>query len=207
MREETINIYGIKELSEEARNRAFHNFYSAEVYPYEDKNEEVLNKFENIFPIEVNNWSYGGYSNYIRFNMTCDDGISELKEIRLLKYIWNNYKDNIFKGKYYSTNGYYDKNNKYHYKYRHSKIILNTDCVLTGYYLDMDILQSIYDFLNKPSDISFKELMEKCLNSWINTCNKDYENYFSMENFIEMSENNNWEYTKEGDLYIAARIA
>lgn len=207
MREEIINIYGIKELSEGAKNKAFYNFCNSEIYPYEDENEKVLNKFENIFPIKINSWSYGGYDNHIGFNMTCDDEISELKGIRLLSYIWNNYRDDIFKGKYYSTNGYYDKKNNYHYKYRHSKIILNTDCVLTGYYLDVDILQPIYIFLNKPSNTSFNELIEECLNKWINTCNKDYEYYFSMDNFIEMSDNNNWEYTKEGNLYIATKIA
>jgi hypothetical protein len=117
-----------------------------------------------------------------------------------MKYIWNNYSDYIFKGKYYSTKGYYDEKQQYHYKYRHSNIILEKEnCPLTGYYIDNEILQPLWDFLDKPNkNTTFHDLMEECLNNWISACNKDYENYYSMENFLEESKANEYEYLESG---------
>ena len=55
--------------------------------------------------------------------------------------------------------------------------------------------------MKEPDDRSFYDLMKECLESWLKACNEDYENYYSMENFIEVSECNEWEYYSCGDLY------
>lgn len=192
MKKVTVNyeVYSIDELSESARERAYYEWLSGEDYPWGIDNSATLEEFEKIFPIKVYNWEYG-YRKYINFDMTCDGDIAELSGIRLLKYIYNNYYNFLFKRR-----EVYYKNNKK----KVSKIFYTIpDCPLTGYYLDYEILEPIYKFLKNPSPyLTFKGLMRKCLESWLNACENDYEDYFSMENFIELSKDNDWEYFEDG---------
>ncbi|MDV3427882.1 MAG: hypothetical protein LIR50_12795 [Bacillota bacterium] len=203
MRKQIINIYNVEELNKKAKEKAYYNFCKDTEYPYTNENIKVLNAFANIFNVKIDGWNYDEINGNVDYWIDCKEEISEMQGIRLLKYIWNTYSDDIFQGKFYSTKGYYDKNNKYHYKYRHSKVILDNNCVLTGYYLDNEILQPIYNFLNKPNNMNFKELISECLNNWSKACMIDYKNYYSIDNFIAESNDNEREYTKDGELYIA----
>lgn len=190
-------VYSIDELSENAREKAYYSWLRDFDYPWADDNRATLDKFENIFPIKVKNWEYG-YRKYINFEMTCDDEIAELSGIRLLKYIYNNYYDFLYKGRYYSIR-HCDENGKYSFKYKYSKVIKDNSCPLTGYYMDDEILEPIYKFLKNPSpSITFENLMYKCLDNWLYACDKDYEYCTSMEYFIEESRDNGWEYFEDG---------
>src|SRR5690554_5862974 len=96
-----VKLYQFAELSEEAKQQAIddkrnsinHDFIMEEA-------RETLNKFCNIFSIQ---WDSIDYLNpgYNSFKINIDDTIKELSGLRLAKYIWNNYKHDIFKGKYY----------------------------------------------------------------------------------------------------------
>lgn len=194
-------IYTYEELSKEAKEKAFHDFCCDDDYPWGEDNKTTLEEFEKIFPICNVNWEYGNRV-YFNMDMDADTEIKELSGIRLLKYLWNNYSNKLYKGKYYSTKGYYDLNKKYHYKYRYSKVIKDTSCVLTGYYMDDIILDPIYKFMSNPSEnITFYDLMQKCLNSWVNACNEDFDSYYSEENFKELCEANEWEFLSDGKMY------
>ncbi len=201
-------VYKYEELSKEAKERALNKFNSEDTYPWYEENKEVLKAFSEIFPISIDGWEYG-YHKYVDFSMECEyEEIEEFTGIRLVKYLWNNYKNDILKGKYYSTKGYYDKNKKYHYRYRYSKIILNYDCVLTGYYLDMEILDPIYKFLDMPNDtITFKELIEECLTSWVNACDDDIRNYYTSESLEELSQDNEYEFLEDGTIFCENNIS
>lgn len=192
MEKVTIQLYSVDELSKKAFEKAYLHWCSTYDYDYGTDNEKVLEKFQEIFPVKITGYSYGGGREYISFVMNCHEIIAQLSGVRLLKYIWNNYKDYIFNNKIY-YNGI---------KKRKSKIKLNCNCVLTGYYLDYDILEPIYKFLNNPKkDITFEDLIEKCLNNWLNACQKDYENFYSEEYFREIARMNRWLYYKNGDLF------
>ena len=67
--------------------------------------------------------------------------------------------------------------------------------------MDNAILGPVYDFLKKPTNLNFKDLMEECLESWVSACSKHYEAYMSEENFSELFEINNWEFTESGKWY------
>jgi hypothetical protein len=194
-----FNVYSIEELSEIARNRAYDNWHGDNDYISDIDNRETLSRFESIFPIKVNGWKYG-YNHYIKFNMTCDDCIEDLEGIRLAKYIWNNYKQFLYTMKMYYKGGI-SKNTKFHY----SKINYVTgNCPLTGYYLDEEIITPIHDFLNnldKNLNTTFRELMAKCLYAWLKACHEDYQNYFSIEHFVDISKVNEWEYYENGRQY------
>jgi hypothetical protein len=198
MRVIEVLIYNIDELSEKAKEKAFNKWLNDNMYPWNSDNEKTLNTFAEIFPVRIKNWEYG-YQNFINFDFIGAEEYKEIKGIKLLKFLYNNYFEYLFKGRYYSL---YSRTNGKSLKSRYSKIIFDNCCTLTGYWLDQDILQPIYDFLKKPNKcITFYDLMKKCLNNWVKACKNDFESYNTEENFIEESQINEWEYTAEGNIY------
>lgn len=184
-----IEVYSAKELDAKAKQRAYHEWLGSSPYAWGDENAKTLKAFESIFPIHVTHWEYDSCTSHVRFRFTNPD-VEGLSGIRLLKYLYNNYYHVLFKGKYY-----YSKNGKN----RQSKIIVSNDCVLTGYYIDEDILRPIYDFLKSPSkNKTFCDLMKECLESWGRACSEDLYYCSTMEYFEEEAELNEWKYLKDG---------
>lgn len=214
MRTETIEktYYKFDELSGDAKERAIEKFreFNSQDMPWQDENRGSLEAFEKVFPIKITDWEYGN-RNYINFKMQVDhDEIEELTGFRLSAYLWNNYRKQIFKGKYYSTPGAYTnvktdgKGNvihyKYHYKSRYSKIILDTCCVLTGFHMDDILLKEIYGYIDHPDRRTFEELLSDCLHNWIKACNDEIEYQNSEEAIKETIEANDYEFNAEGNL-------
>lgn len=204
-----VQIYSFDELSEKAKQKAINNYRdnNSEI-AWAEENRQTLEKFAEIFPIKITNWSYGGRGEGVSFYFTLNDCIEEMTGQRLAKYIWNNYKRDLFKGKYYSLWSKKEKSYKYYkegypvLKTRYSKILLDNSCVLTGYCVDDDILQPVYDFLNKPIEgVSFRDLLENCFDSWITACNNGIEYQNSDEYIAEELINNEYEFTENGKLY------
>lgn len=198
MRTITKEVFTINELSDSAKEKAHYDHCSNDSYAWAGDNEAVLKEFTKIFPVKITKWEYGN-QNYINFNFTDDEDIENLSGIRLLKYLHNNYYNELFKGKYFSKGNYID--GKYYYKSRHSKVIMSNSCVLTGYCIDDDILEPIYKFLKNPcKHTTFNDLLYDCLQSWVYACRNDFEAYYSMESFEETAEINNWEYYEDGTM-------
>ena len=202
MREVTMKVYSVEELSERALERAYYDWCETSRYPWNEdyKNTKTLLKFKRTFPVEVYDWQYEGGYKYIIFHMDCEDEVAELEGFRLAKYIWNNYRTDLYKGKYYSKGKYVD--GIYQHVSRRSKIILEKDYSLTGYHLDYAILKPIWDFLDSPRpNITFRDLMEECLESWLTACEDDYNDYYRKENFIEIAKANGWEFFEDGSRF------
>jgi hypothetical protein len=192
-------VYKFDELSDKAKEKALEWARTSLDYGRSDENADTLKAFCDIFPVKVKSWEYGWGTN-ISYSLTCDDEVENLSGIRLAKYIWNNYKADIYKGKYYSTKGQYI-DGKYTYKYRHSKIILEASCALTGYCIDEDILQPIYDFLKNPkAGVTFAELIDDCLHAWLKACEDDYEAYYSDESLADHITANEYEFYEDGEI-------
>jgi len=200
----TIYVYEYDELSDSAKENALIKL--CEWFDYwGDDNRATLDAFINIFPVKGVKWEYGFCSPWINFTFTGDDDrfsfendIAELSGIRLLKYLWNNYRNDLYQGKYYGVivrDLHID-----HYKSRHSKVQLENDCVLTGYYIDNAILQPIYDFMAKPDSRNFEELMYDCLYAWVKACSDDYDAWYGEENMIEMAVHNEVCFNEYGDI-------
>jgi hypothetical protein len=198
MRTETTTrtLYKFDELSETAKEKAFEEWLKYAEYFFANDNAESLKKFCEIFPVKVKDWEYG-YRYDISARFDIDPNAEELTGIRLQKYLWNNYGSLIYQGKYYSKGQY--KDGKYTYKQRRSKVLKQTDCVLSGYWIDYELLKPIYTFLDGRNPTgTFEDLLQDCLNSWLIACQKDYEHFFSYDNFQEeMIETDN-EFTEEG---------
>lgn len=186
-----INVYSINELSKKAQEKAYCNWLNSDPYFWAEENKNTLKIFEQIFPIKVKDWEYECY-NYINWLFIEKKEIAELKGIRLMKYLYNNYFTKIFQPKYYCIN---------FPKYRYSQIQFVIDCPLTGYYMDYAILRPIYNFLKKPTNnITFYKLLNNCLNSWLRTCSNDYQNSISFDKFVEVCKDNNWLFTENGKI-------
>lgn len=198
-RQKQVTVFTVAELSDQARERAYVEWLGSQPYSWGSENEAVIKKFAEVFPVTIRDWSYGERGrDYIKWSFIGDDEIRALTGQRLATYLWNSYRTDLFKGKYYSTSkGYVD--GKHVYKSRRSKIKLETDCVLTGYAIDNEILQPIYDFMKQPnSHTDFEDLMGECLEAWVTACTSDFEDSITMEQFEDMCEANEWEFYENG---------
>jgi len=120
--------------------------------------------------------------------------VQDMAGIRLATYIINNYGYGLYKPK-----NYYSRDCK---KKRQSRILTDNSCVLTGYYVDEEILEPIYTFLKYPDcHTTFRLLIRKCLNNFFEACSNDMEEYQSEERFKEESQANEWEYLSDGTLF------
>jgi len=207
-----INLYSIGELSEEAKERALQDWLGDGFeYFWDEDNRKSLSEFEKIFPVKVKDYSYGGQGYYISFEFLETNEIENLSGIRLLKYLWNNYKTYLYKGAYKSVKSgkkiYHKRvkskvlsNGKIFNAY-YSAIKLDNCCPLTGYYMDDNLLLPIYDFMKRPcNSMTFYDLMDNCLDNWIKDANEDYEYSISMESFIDTCQANDWTFTGDGKI-------
>lgn len=214
MREIRQTVYTVSELSDGAKAEAYHNWLQGWDYHRADDNEASLKAFADVFPVSVGDWEYGGYSRpYIQWDFTEDDDIKALEGQRLATYIYNNYWTFITKGRYYSLWSKKDKNPYYRegghapygdLKTRYSRVLIETEgaCPFTGYYMDNVLLSPIFEFLKKPvAHMDFEDLLELCLDGWVDACNSDREESSSMEAFEEQAEANGYEYYENGECY------
>ena len=97
------DTYKFNELSETGKEKAIQCFLQDDDddYLWGDDNIETLKAFEYIFNVTHTDYSYGGYTScYINFSINYDNEILNLKGLRLLRYIHNNYYKYLFKEKY-----------------------------------------------------------------------------------------------------------
>ena len=193
MRIISTTVYNFDELSPEGQQNAVNNYLNSDrdTYFWFDDNIKTLESFANIFNIKIKDWTQDLYHTDVRYTCNNDDNIMELSGIRLLKYIFNNYYTDIYKGKYYYNKG----------KKRYSRVLKENCCVLTGYCIDDDILQPIYDFIKNPDDsITFKSLIHECIESWITAVKNDIEGCQSFEYVSDHLIANEYEFDKQGNI-------
>lgn len=207
MRSVEVKVYGVDELSKEALAVAYDDWLTGLDYIYAVENKKTLDSFIEKFPIKVSDYSYGGCGDYIKFKFTFAK-LCNLRGVRLLKYLINNYYGLLYKPKHFTLNdklnsNYFRRNEKGELVRRYSNIMYQEDCYsLTGYYMDEEILASIYEFIKNPNkDMDFYRLLNKCLNSWLSACTRDYEYCTSEKYFMEECITNEVEFYSDGTIY------
>lgn len=193
-----IKIYQFDELSEQAKQKAIQDYRRNEVYTdyiYDDAYESVK-KFHDIFGTKEGGTSWL----YIRTGHI-DDNILQLKGVRLRTYIINNFWSQLYKPKTFYKGD----------KKRKSKITLDSCCILTGVCYDLDLLNPIYDFIERykqKSDyysyMDFDRLLQDCINSLEKSIQSEVDYRYSDEGITEELENNGRNYTKDGIEFINA---
>ena len=200
MRTIELKLFKFDELDENAQQTAIDHFRNlGDLYHWHNENQETLKAFIDLFPVNVSNWEYG-YRYSINWTFTDNEDIESLSGVRLLKYLINNYGNTLFKGKYYSTPGFH-VDGKFFYKKRYSNCQTESSCVLTGYGIDDDILEPIYKFLKAPdTNITFYDLMNDCLQSWVFACHNDFEGAYTDESIKDTITANEYEFLDDGTL-------
>lgn len=191
MRTQQVNIYLYSELSDQAKEKVREWWLDIEDFSWITKEaRETLDKFCEIFPVE---WERMDWENpyYSYWRIRTPEYAEELTGQRLATYIYNNYGQYIFKPKTYYRNG----------EKRYSRIQITDDCVLTGVCYDMDILMPIYDFLDKPTNIDFRTLLNDCIYSLCRSVIGEIEYHKSEEGIADIMEANEYEFTVDGNRY------
>ena len=195
----SINVYSFDELNEGAKERVLEEFRNSQFYAdwIFQEATNTFKKFADLFGLK--NWEIDylePYRNTYRFCI--EDHILEMEGQRLATYLWNNYKDDLFKGKYYSKTISHDP---FKYVKRHSKITLDNSCVLTGVCYDDDLLTPIYEFLDKPKDIDFRTLLNDCVYALCHSVSSECKYQYSEEAIAEHCEANELQFTESGEIY------
>jgi len=212
MRTITLTAYCFDELSEDAKERAISNYRNKDnsdqsQWYYNDAHESIK-KFHDIFRTK------GGSREWTDFNDGhIDDCILGLKGDRLQRYIWNNYREQLYKGRYHTVKiddrkvvhkrvkctGPH-KSGKYHNAYYSAVFRDDNCCVLTGVCYDDDLLAPIYEFMdNRPDEsVTLHDLFERCFDS-IKTALENEDEYNDSEEYIsEQLSNSEQEYDEFG---------
>jgi len=199
MRTITKNIYSFSELSEEAREKALQSWIDDFKFEdfFLDDQKNTFKMFCQVFNASWESWDIYGGVNYDLSDYR--EEVKALSGIRLIKYVWNNFKKDLYKGKYYSK---YISQNPFKYIHRYSKIILNRECVLTGFCFDDDILQPIYGVIDGKkinSNYNFADMIEDCMKEFIKSCESEMEYMSTQEYYSEHCEANQYEFYESGE--------
>lgn len=205
-------VYKFDELSKKAKEKAMEDYLEREDFDWIfNEAFETVRAFAEIFDIKVSSFDFiERYRSEYRFQM--EDNILELSGQRLATYIWNNYKTQIYKGKYYGKlvdtfkDGTKIPVSKEHpvglrHVKRYSNCSIENSCVLTGVCYDDSILQPIYDFLDKPINISLDRLLENCLREICKDVENEIEGQSKEDSISEHFEANEYEFTQDGKRY------
>ncbi|KAB6147086.1 hypothetical protein GA398_13030 [Bacteroides xylanisolvens] len=189
----TYTLYRITELSEEAKEKAHSEWLcNRYFYGWTYENRQTLDAFCERFGIVCGNWRYDADNYSYDYRSRQEDCIDSLSGWRLATYLMNNHWNDLYQKKYFWKG----------MKGRKSRIFVDTCCPLTGYYIDNDILDPIYQFLKSPTgNVTFDNLMNKCLDSFFRACRDDMESTQTLEYFTEESKANDWEYLSDGKLF------
>lgn len=215
MKEVKVKLYEFSELSEQAKERVRDDNrerYGDSSWSYDEAHESV-SKFNEIFGTQE------GCRNWLDFSTShIDDNVLELQGDRLQRYIWNNYRNDLWKGKYHSVKtddheikhkrvkSQTFKNGNIHNAY-YSAIFLDNCCVLTGVCYDDDLLKPIHDFMDARPEGSvattnFQDLLEDCFSA-LKKSLEDESDYMQTDEYIdEQIESNCGMFLENGVEYI-----
>jgi len=216
MRTIETTVYTFDELSEEAKENAINKWRIAnqegDYHWFVSDANESFKLFADLFSI---NWSIIDYEEPSRneYRLKFNDDILELTGQRLATYIWNNYKNDLFKGKYYHTNKFNTDKKLVHKRVKntlchngnyfnayYSAITLDNCCVLTGVCYDDDLLTPIYEFLDKPKNLNIETLLNDCIYSLCHSVSSEIDYQNSDEAIIETINCNDYEFEENGDM-------
>lgn len=188
----TYEVFPLCELTDKAKKKAYFDWlYNGLPHNY-DEHRATLTAFCKAFGLVCHNWHYDGQTYHYRFRIENgpEDNVCGL---RLMAYVHNNYGHILYPPKSYWKQG----------KERQSRILKDTSCPLTGYYLDNHILGLIYEFLTTCPNprITFNDLIDKCLDRFFSGCRDEIKYDESFENFEENAEQNEWEYLANGEQF------
>jgi hypothetical protein len=197
-----IKVYSFNELTPQAQQKAVDKVRESQNFDYiYNEAYQTVKAANKMFDIRE------GSNNWLEYSIRhLDDNITNLKGLRLRKYLLNNFE--LYKGKYYSLWSKTEKSYK-HYKNgypvlksRYSKVMFENCCVLTGVCYDDDFLKPVYDFIKNPDkDTNFDDLINSCFCSLKSSIDSEVDYRQSFEAIEEDIEANEYEFLESGEMY------
>lgn len=196
MRTVEKTVYALGDLSERAQERAHSNWAEHDDYSWSGEAIGTLKKFAELHGITIRDWEFGYRAAPVRFDSNVSEDVAEFTGFRLAKWIWNNWKHELYVGKYYSKT---ISTSPFKYVSRRSRIQLEP-AMPTGYCLDCNIRDAIYAFLAKPDNRNLDELLSECFHDWQKAIEDDMEYQSSFECFKESCKANGYEFDEDGNM-------
>lgn len=209
MRNISFNVYSINELPKSAQKAAIEKYRwgicDNEMECADQDYRETLQRFMELTNCDVPKWQVGycGYNftmesdSELYYDFKTDESITaEYLTGKLLhRYVRNNIVPYLLEYKIYRKNG----------KRRCSKIIQTYDCPLTGMCYDIPLTDTIMDYYlhpNKYPGITYKKLLEICLDDFFQSWHEEYRYWAEDESAIKQEmEAREWEFTIDGIKY------
>ncbi len=210
MKTETRTLYELDELDAKARERAIDRERTSRYEcgdPWQSEQRATLDAFCKAFPVKWKEWNDYG----IDYRITLDDReqVEVLTGARLLAYVWNHHRIDVYKGKYYSTPMCKCEKSPEHpagltYTHRHSRIQLEGlgACVLTGVSYDESILGPVYDILDGKhihDTYTYIDMLDDCMHAFHKDVTSEYEYFTSDEAITEDLRDNLAYFTEQGE--------
>ena len=197
MRIVETKVFKFYELSKEAQEKAFEDWLGYAQYPYYDDYNESMKKFIEMLNGKI---QVSSVTSYVSYNSYFDEEVENLSGVRLAKYLWNNFGEEIFRPEHYYGN--YNPGRKI--KVLKSKIHYKYECPLTGCYTDHSLLDPMVEFMRKPIvGVTMLELLDDCFGTFVREIKNSVDDWFCMEVFNDECEVNDWEFYANGDRYYA----
>jgi len=180
-----LSVYSFAELSETAKEVAINQYRQTNDDDYHSLDEfiDTLKKGCDAFNVLVVNYSidpcYASQS-WVKTNNR-NDNTGDLKGVRLRTWLINNFYD-VF---------YTKERNK----------VVETCCPFTGVCFDENFLDTFRDFIKKPDNRTFSDLIEEAIESVLQAIQADYEYQNSDEYIIETIEANDYVFLATGKQY------
>lgn len=205
MRTIEIKVYSFDELNDSAKEKAKTKYFENESFDWIWSDAiSTIKEFCKRTDVSTsrNSWLEPSFNNI-------DDAILELSGVRLMSYFYNNF-DFLYKRRYVKSfnchkehknivNITADRTGAKYCFYRSSIFIDDNCCVLTGMCYDDDFLRPIYDFLAKPNNLNFKDIIEDCFQSLKKCIEKEIEWLQTDEGFSDICDENDYEFDEKGN--------
>ncbi len=200
MRTIEIKVYTYEELDEHGKEFA-RDWFKNNIMEYGYNCDEDCQKSTNAIAEAIGlEWVDQGYAGDV--NVTFKGTALHLRGKRALSYVWNNWIKPNLKGKYYGKTVW--ANGSALTKSRRSKCQFSWDCPLTGYCMDMVMVEAFDKFcgayrkdLQVETDRFIKILETLISKEWADQRQGELSDEYVEDNIVA----NAYEFTSDGELY------
>lgn len=174
MRTIETKIFKFNELAAEGKERALENYRNSESFTFEEEYIGSIRELANRFGGRVKNYEIDFSGGFCHSSMEFDMPEMEEHEINGIFETLGQYNADTLKGL--------------------------GDCVLTGYCTDEDAIDGFRKaFLGGELDLN--KLMQAAFKTWFEAAQDDYRAQYEEENYAELCDANNCEFTEDGEMY------
>jgi hypothetical protein len=171
-----VDVYKFEELSDRAKEKAREWYRSGFDYYWGDDNISSLKEWADWFNVKIKNYSLGGSDNRsqgVDFDLYIDSNVDQLRGVRLWKWMNN---QTVLPD-------------------------LTGNCPFTGFCFDENLLDKVRDFMKRPWDTDYRELMQDCIDEFCKAYADDVDYQYSDEAVDESMEANEYEFDEDGNRF------